>query len=1369
MSGFNALGFFSPATQQWFHSAIGSPTPVQEQGWPVVASGQDVLISAPTGTGKTLAAFLYWLDVLGREAASGPLADGVRVLYLSPLKALGNDIRENLQRPLSGLGLQGLVRAEVRTGDTPAADRARMAKHPPQILITTPESLYLLLTSKTGRRMLSGTQCVICDELHALLGSKRGVHLAVSLERMDALCGRQVQRIGLSATVRPLQAAAAFLTGSARPEPTVVAPNIKKKIDMQIDMPASNRGALHERSAWAAIADRVFRLSQTVRTTLAFVDSRAQAEKLAHHLNVIAEGENVPENAQYARTHHGCVSREQRLEAEQQLRCGKLRVLCATSSMELGIDVGEIDLVVQVGAPGSVSSLLQRAGRAGHGPGRTSVVRIFPKTNAEALDCALVARGALEGEIEYARTPEMCLDVLAQHLVSMAAAADYTASEALMLLRRTWSYRALEMDRLEGVLRMLAGDFEHERDLPVRPRVLYDRLTGSVSGDSYTRMLACSSGGTIPDRGWFPVVLADGRRLGELDEEFVFEARLGDKFLLGAFAWRIVEIRRDRVVVEQSTPEGAQSPFWRGDAAGRSPETGYYFGRLLRELNEAAQADTLEEILARYPLSPAAREAVREHILRQREAAGTLADDRTIVLEHFADEAGQHQIMLHCPLGRRITRPLGMLLRTEAQRRTGQDIHCYEDDDGVLLYLMGVNELPDGLTQGLRAASAAPVVRALLPGAPIYTMSFRYAAGRALMLGMRSGGRQPLWVQRLRGAETLSAAIRQPEHPLLWEAERECSQDLCDVGALERLLKQIQAGDVRVREIHLDVPSPMALPLRRQLEAEMMYAYSPIPSAAVRMAADDAEKAALVVPEEGAFALAYARPEISSAQELHSRLMTEGDLLPDEPGAHAEWLEELAAQERAVYTDQGLWIAAEETQLYVRVSTGDMDALCRVARRCMRFRGPCDARTLSVRYGVSTESAERAVQNLLSAGNIRAADGLFVHADVFASAQRATIRLRREQIATRPPERLAALLARDMLQPGPAAEQLGAALQKLCGLFLPAEQWESGLLPARVTGYRPQLLDALLATGEYFWQIAEREGKLFLAFLPSSQEGDDFVPPTSALSADEQAILRVLEHSGAMFAQRIGARLDGAPVEEALQRLARLGLVRKDSFAPVRQLLAKPAVRRRMPVLRAQDSGRWERCRLPGKRSAAEEIALAFARCPLLCRETFSGPDWGAALGELRRMEYAATARRGYYIEGLSGAQFLCSEDFESVSAFFAHADAQAACLPANDPAQIWGRALPHMPERQFLCVAQTAVVLYAGRPAAVFERSGEQLRIFEHGEEAVAAFAQAYRAGRIFPGKRQIVCKAFPPEASALLQSAGFQREALDYVLERR
>ena len=555
--------FFSENTRKWFETAVGEPTPVQQEAWRAVAQGGDVLISAPTGTGKTLAAFLYALDRLA--ARRHCLEDKLDIIYVSPLKALGNDIRENLKKPLIGLGLEGIVHTAVRTGDTTQSERARMTRRPPHILITTPESLHLMLTSERSRKMLSTASSVIIDEVHSVMGSKRGAHMMLSLERLDALCARRLQRIGLSATIRPLDVAANYISGGRGAR--VIAPEVKKALDIRVELAEEDMRVLPNHSIWPSIAEKAYELSQHARTMLAFVDGRQQAERLAHNINLIA-GER------YARTHHGCVSKEQRLEAEEQLRTGELRILCCTSSMELGIDVGDIDLVLQIGAPRSISGELQRAGRAGHGPGRVSSLIVYPKTGADSFSAALAARGGMEGRIETIDPPEKCFDVLAQHVVAMAAADDMSVDEALEIITGAWNFRNVTREEFEGVLRMLAGDFEHDREKPVRPRIIYDRINDVIAGDKYTRMLAYANVGTIPDRGWYGVYLADGTRLGELDEEYVYEARLGDKFLLGAFAWRISDITRDRVIVTAATPEGAQPPFWKGDMSGRPIETG---------------------------------------------------------------------------------------------------------------------------------------------------------------------------------------------------------------------------------------------------------------------------------------------------------------------------------------------------------------------------------------------------------------------------------------------------------------------------------------------------------------------------------------------------------------------------------------------------------------------------------------------------------------------------------------------------------------------------------------------------------------------------------------------------------------------------
>ena len=696
------MQMFSTKTREWFLSSVGTPTEAQRMGWQAISEGRDALISSPTGSGKTLAAFLYFLDEMRRELDAGALAEGLRIVYVSPLKALGNDIRQNLERPLAGLGLSDAVRVAVRTGDTDAKARREMIKHPPHILITTPESLYLLLTSLSGRDMLKTARTVIVDELHAVLSSKRGAHLFLSLARLDALCGGHVRRVGLSATVNPPEEAARHLTGG---EPcAVIVPKIEKRTELTVDVPVPDMRQLPERSVWPAIADRVIEALDHVRTVLVFVDGRAGCERLALRINERA-GQTL------ARTHHGCVSKEQRLEAERMLKSGELRVMVATSSMELGVDVGEIDLVVQVGPPPGVSALLQRLGRAGHNPSRVSRMRVYPRTAAEAIGCALVCEAAREGRIERVRAPEMCLDVLSQHLVSMAAAGAYTVDEAVEILSRAYAYRRLASEDVKAVLGMLSGDYERMDDRPVKPRVVYDRLSGRVSGDAYTRMLALSAGGTIPDRGWFAVTLPDGTRLGELDEEFVFEARLGDKFYLGAFPWKIEEITRDRVIVSPTSPEGAASPFWKGDRAARAYETGAFYGSLLSKWEDAARRSpaALRAALCAAGLTPDAAENAARVLESQLRAVGCLATDRVLVAEHFSDEAGEHQLMLHSPFGDAVNRALGMLLARRAAAATGEDARAYDDDDGALICLVGGQPIPDALLPTLAATSAPDI------------------------------------------------------------------------------------------------------------------------------------------------------------------------------------------------------------------------------------------------------------------------------------------------------------------------------------------------------------------------------------------------------------------------------------------------------------------------------------------------------------------------------------------------------------------------------------------------------------------------------------------------------------------------------------
>ncbi len=1358
----DALSLFSLPTAIWFADKVGHPTLTQTEGWPAIASGEHALISAPTGTGKTLAAFLLFVDRLNRQAARGGLKDELHVLYISPLKALGNDIRENLKKPIEGIPTPG-VRVAVRTGDTDAKARRDMIKRPPHILITTPESLFLLLTSASGRRMLSTCQSVILDELHAMIDTKRGAHLMLSLARLDALCGKPLQRVALSATIRPLERAAAFLAHDAPVR--IVAPKIQKDSDILVQSAIPDMRQLPEGTIWPELFKAVLHECEDARTVIVFVEGRATAEKLAHGVNLLA-GEG------FARTHHGCVSKEQRLEAEQKLRSGALRLLVATSSMELGIDVGEVDKVLQIGNPLTVSGALQRLGRAGHNPGRTSVMRIFPRTGSEGLGCAMTATAAMERMIEPCDPPENCLDIVAQHLVSMAASGTWTVTDMHRVVSAAHSFRGVTFEDVEAALRMLAGDFEHQQDRPARPRVVYDRIHGNVSGDAYSRMLAVSSGGTIPDRGWFPAVLADGTRLGELDEEFVFEHRVGNKFLLGAFAWRIEEIKKDRVVVSAASTDGAEVPFWKGDGKGRSYEVGLRFGEYYRALNDAHLRGKLQERLEAMHATPIAALNAIPTIERQIEATGQLPDDRTLILEHFADQNGEHQLMVHSVFGQRVNAGLGMLMQRLAERLTGLDVQLSDDDEGLMLYVNS-RMIPDGLIHRIDPATARDVIEAMLPASPLFTMSFRYNAFRALMMGARRGGRVPLWVQRLRGAEALSDAALYMDHPLMRETMRECMDDYLDLDALTGVLQAVQTGRIAVHELHTAAPSPMALPLRRRVEANLLYepTHTLTPKNALRASDRLLDARDQIVPAASLLELAPPRPEIRDANRLHAVMMAEGDLVAGETDAPVEWLEQLAAEGRALYVEPGLWIAAEQQDLYrAALEAADFEARKRIVRRCLRFRGAQSQASLLDRYLIP-EADGQVILDVLALDGAAVAHGeVFYHTELYQRAVRDTVAMRRSEVQTRDGARFAQLLAAKLRLPGSPQDRLSAAIAQLIGLSQPIEAWESLLLPARVAGYRPQLLDELLARGEVCWSLSGSS----LSFHPYEDIDWSAEPALDGveLEGDQKVIYDALKARGATFAHMLTPLISGRSSQDALLALMEKGLVRCDSFAPVRLMLgqrgAKPGKMRARLKASAPGGGRWELARPVREMDMEGLLRRSFDRYGLLSRETCEGVRWADALQLLRIWEYTGKVRRGYYIRGLSGAQFIRAEDYERLLAQLSAPDPDITWLHAADPFQPWGRLMPHDPERSFILVPGTAVALVEGLPVMVFERGGEVLRMFDEAQiqPALTAFVKQFALGRVYQGQVKLCVKKYPESAETALRAAGFHKEMLDFVL---
>lgn len=1393
----DVLKIFSEPTAGWFAETFGKATKVQEEAWPAIAAGKPVLVSAPTGTGKTLSAFLVFIDRLSTLAREGRLEEKLYLIYVSPLKSLAGDIRENLRRPLDGIGReegQQEITVGIRTGDTPQKERQRMVKHPPHILIITPESLYLMLTSRSGQSVVKTAEAVIIDELHALIDTKRGAHLMLSVARLDRLCGRNLQRIGLSATIEPLELSAEYLS----PEPTVIcAPAMEKKVFIEVvgTTPANGR---RKDPVWEELGMAVYQKCLDCKSVIAFSEGRRYAEKLAYYVNLLG-GDG------FARVHHGSLSKEQRAEVEQELREGRLRLLCATSSMELGIDVGDIDQVLQIGCPRTVSSTMQRLGRAGHNPGSVSVMYMYPRTAPESVYCGMTAETARLGGVEHTKPPRMCLDVLAQHLVSMAAGDGYRVDEVMDILNRAYSFRDVTREDVKSVLRMLAGDYEHGREIPVRPRVLYDRIHERVNGDAYSRMLAVAAGGTIPDKGLYAAKTEDGVKLGELDEEFVYESQIGDKFVLGSFAWKIVSQDRDTVVVTQVPAEGARLPFWKGETRGRTLRTSLAFGRLFRELGKAAEngPDALTDALNRLGLDDAAACSAASFLRRQIDATGGLPDDRTIVVERFTDHTGSNQVMVHALFGRRVNAPLSLLLQHTARQLCGIDIGSVDEEEGVLLYPYGDDVLPEGLLFQIDEKQARSILEAALPLTPLFNMTFRYNASRALMMGMKRNGRQPLWMQRLKSTEMLSSLIHEPGHPLIRETKRECLEDQWDIDGVLRILGDIRAGLITVREVCVDVPSPMSLPFQWQAEAAEMYEYSPVTQGIREAVYEEMKTTDMIKPQAEELARLQERKKLPEDEEqLHSLLMMEGDLIAGELPVPVEWLENLAERELVAYMEPGIWIAAEQREEYeLALLDGNEEAAMHIVRRMLYYRGGQNAEAVRERYFFPEGLAEHILEKLAGESLVVEDEGIFYHAKIYDRARRASIKGMRLEAVTQPASHYAALMAGRAFLSAPGEEQLRRAVEQLCGRPYPVKFWESVFFARRVKNYTEAMLDRLLAQGDYFWQMKSDGTLAFYRY-----EDIDWEAPLTGLSeeleGDEKLMYQELMRRGASFLKFLTEVPKQDSAQDVLLKLAEKGLVCADSFVPVRQWqnrekVKKATARQRVNVrVMALSAGRWDIVRPVRKRSLEEWLDLFLKESAVLCKETFrrscdscagsaymisagaSAGDreeageltWRKALDVLRIWEYTGNVRRGYFVSGMSGAQFIRKEEYESVTASLKQPEDEVIWLNASDPAQIWGKVLEQPEGSSFMNIPGTAAALRQGRAAAVMERQGKVLRIFEEeGMEAVLSeFVRCFQRKLLFPDQKRLILKEYPEHAGELLKKAGFIREMQDYVLYR-
>jgi ATP-dependent Lhr-like helicase len=831
-----ALEPFSPAVRAWFETSFAEPTAAQAQGWPAIARGDNTLILAPTGSGKTLAAFLWAIDRLATTPE--PAKDRrCRVLYVSPLRALAFDVEKNLRAPLAGIGLAAerlgvTLRSPsvaLRTGDTSSKERSAFTRTPPDILITTPESLYLLLTSQ-AREKLRSIEYVIIDEIHALAPTKRGAHLMLSLERLEAITDRPPQRIGLSATQRPLDEIARFLGGQMADGPrpvTVVDAGSRKALDVEVIVPVDDMNepgatevngddsAEAQTSIWPHVHPRILDLIRAHRTTIVFCNARRMAERLAANLNELAGEELV-------RAHHGSLSREQRVQVESDLKAGRLRAIVATSSLELGIDMGTVDLVVLVESPGSVARGMQRIGRAGHQVGEPSTGKIFPKYRGDLLEAAVVVERMHDGLVEEMRYPRNPLDVLAQQIVAACALDEWAVDDLFTLVKQCANFAELSEDAFRETLDLLAGRYPSDRFSGLRPRIVWDRVQGRLRAREGAQRVAVQSGGTIPDRGLFGVFLPDGGRVGELDEEMVYESRVGECFVLGASTWRIEEITVDRVVVTPAPGEPAKTPFWRGDRPGRPLELGRSIGKLTRELRELTASEA-EARLRAQGLDSLAASNLRRYLDEQGEATGALPDDRTVVIERFPDEIGDWRVCILTPFGSRVHAPWAMAIE-ERLERNDLPVQVLWSDDGIILRLP--ESLDDVATQLLlpEPDEIDELLVARLPATSLFASKFRENAARALLLPRRRPGeRTPLWQQRQRAADLLDVASGYPTFPMLLETTRECLRDVFDVPALREVLGDIRSRKLRVVPVETKRASPFAQSLLFGWIAVYMY------------------------------------------------------------------------------------------------------------------------------------------------------------------------------------------------------------------------------------------------------------------------------------------------------------------------------------------------------------------------------------------------------------------------------------------------------------------------------------------------------------------------------------------------------------------
>ena len=1240
-----ALSAFHPLVQRWFTAAFAAPTSAQQLSWPAIAAGHSTLLLAPTGSGKTLSAFLTAID---RIMFGPPLGgESVTVLYISPLKALASDIERNLRAPLAGIRAVAekegfdyrLPTVAIRTGDTTAQQRRAIQKTPPDILITTPESLYLMLTSR-ARGVIAGVETVIIDEIHALAPTKRGTHLFLSLERLERLRRWRspevdpVQRIGLSATQRPLAEMARLLGGCeisegaeeySRPRPVeIVEASRKKQLQLRIETPVDDMARLAQTtpqkviqtgpasagpaipSIWQSIYPRLVELIREHRSTIIFVNSRRLAERLATAINELADSE-------VALAHHGSIAKDRRAVIEDRLKQGQLPAMVATSSMELGIDMGAVDLVIQIEAPPSIASGIQRVGRSGHRIDEPSTGVVFPKYRGDLLACAAAVSRMTVGEVEHTAYPRNPLDVLAQQIVAEVAMNSLTVDEAYTLARSAAPYAELPRNAFEGVLDLLSGRYPSSEFTELRPRLNWDRVRGVLEPRRGAQRTAVANAGTIPDRGLYGVFLSEdesggGKRVGELDEEMVYETRPGEVFLLGASSWRVLDITNDRVLVAPAPGEPGRMPFWRGDAPGRPLEFGRAIGQLTRELLQQPR-DVAESTLATsHCLEPRAARNLMDYLCEQREATGVPPSDRTIVVETFLDEIGDWRVVILTPFGARVHAPWAIAVGARLRNDLTGDLDMVWGDDGIVFRIPESDDTPDPQDLFPDPEEIEEMVVRELGGTAMFASHFRENAARALLLPRRQPGRRtPLWMQRRKSADLLKVAARYDQFPISLETLRECLRDVFDLPGLRGLLDEVQRREIRVHALQSETPSPFAASVMFSYAGNFLYeGDAPLAERrAQSLALDHAQLRELLGDSElrellDADAIAEigrelqrldgARP-LRDADDLHDLLRHLGDLSTTEIGQRSgctdmpidTWLTELERQRRAlpIRFESGLrWIAAEDASVY-RDALGFVPpqglphaflepvdaALEQLVARYARTHTPLYADQIATRLEVGISPVQHALGTLLQQQRVLEGEFLpggrgleWCDTGVMKRIKRRSLARLRKQVEPVEAEAFTRFLThwQGLTRPRRGLDGLLDVVEQLQGCPLPASVLEADILPARLEAYRTSDLDELCSAGEVVWRgvesIGAHDGRIVVALaehaslLPGAEQ-----PLCEPL---QQQIIDVLGERGALYFDEIVTQIGGFS-QDLLQHLWELvwrGVVTNDTLAPLRSL-----------------------------------------------------------------------------------------------------------------------------------------------------------------------------------------------------------------------